>query len=208
MFSTMSTFLLTAIALTAVSPVEFTAAKPVWLEGRETEMNVYAGFRAVIDDAVSEPATIRVAASTLYRLYVNGEFIGHGPARGPHGYYRVDEWKTLPWRSNGRMWSPLRWRDIMPTVTMLDQPRSCRRKRQAETVLAQPALKQTVHRPIAERMQKVQRHSFQRLRGGMATCSGLDAPAAPGKLSGSSALIRTATAAKQLLPRGVPYSRF
>ncbi|HDP35284.1 MAG TPA: hypothetical protein ENN29_09270 [Candidatus Hydrogenedentes bacterium] len=67
----------------AVPAVEFVAARPVWLEGRETEMNVFAGFRAVVETPATEPMAVRVAASTLYRLYVNGAFVGHGPARGP-----------------------------------------------------------------------------------------------------------------------------
>jgi len=33
-----------------------------------------------------------VAAASIYRAWLNGEFLGCGPARGPHGYYRVDEW--------------------------------------------------------------------------------------------------------------------
>jgi len=35
---------------------------------------------------------IRIAAATIYRLFCNGVFVGHGPARAAHGYYRVDEW--------------------------------------------------------------------------------------------------------------------
>ena len=35
-------------------------------------------------------ATLYLAASTLYRLWVNGAFAGAGPARAAHGYYCVD----------------------------------------------------------------------------------------------------------------------
>ncbi len=55
-------------------------------------MNLLVGFRAVIAAPPPQNAVLRVAASTLYRARVNGQFLGHGPARGPHGYYRVDEW--------------------------------------------------------------------------------------------------------------------
>jgi len=73
--------------------VEFVSAKPVWLEGRETEKNLFVGFRAVFDaPESSERVVLRVTASTLYRAFINGTFCGYGPARGPHRYYRVDEW--------------------------------------------------------------------------------------------------------------------
>jgi alpha-L-rhamnosidase len=70
----------------------FAAAKPVWLEGREKEMNLSVGFRATVDGKAAEKAVVRLTGATVYRLFVNGEFLGYGPARGPHGYDRVDEW--------------------------------------------------------------------------------------------------------------------
>ena len=70
----------------------FAAAQPVWLEGREREMNVFAGFRATVDGTAAENAVLRLTGVTMCRLFVNGEFLGYGPARGPHGYDRVDEW--------------------------------------------------------------------------------------------------------------------
>ena len=72
--------------------VAFRAAKPVWLAGRETEMNLLAGFRAVVSVTPEQPAMLRVTASSLYRAWLNGEFLGCGPARGPHGWFRIDEW--------------------------------------------------------------------------------------------------------------------
>jgi alpha-L-rhamnosidase len=70
----------------------FQSAKPGWLQGRETEMNLFVGLRAGFDKPAGANATLRITASTLYRCFLNGEFVGHGPARGPHGFYRVDEW--------------------------------------------------------------------------------------------------------------------
>ena len=85
MISITSFLVLAGMSFAVVTPAaDFTAARPVWLEGRETEMNVYAGFRAIVEAPSTEPVTVRVAASCLYRLYVNGEFVGHGPARGPN----------------------------------------------------------------------------------------------------------------------------
>jgi hypothetical protein len=71
----------------------FLSARPVWPKGRETEMNLFVGFRVVFDRPKSGAAVLRIAGSSVYRIFLNGEFVGYGPARGPHGYYRVDEWQ-------------------------------------------------------------------------------------------------------------------
>lgn len=57
-------------------------------------MNITGGFRATFkaDSDLPDSCLVRITASARYRLYVNGVFVGHGPAAGPHGYYRVDEW--------------------------------------------------------------------------------------------------------------------
>ena len=71
----------------------FIAARPVWPDGREEEMNLTVGFRATFDRPTGDRTFLRVTGSSLYRIYLNGKFIGHGPARGPRDYYRVDEWE-------------------------------------------------------------------------------------------------------------------
>ena len=86
-----------------VSPAEeakdapvFLRAKPVWAADREEEMNVSLVFSADID--VDDPAGVilRVTGSTIMRVRVNNEFAGYGPARGPHGWFRIDEWNIAP----------------------------------------------------------------------------------------------------------------
>lgn len=68
----------------------FARALPVWAEGRETEKNLTLSFREVIDARATNDALIRIAASTDYRLRVNGEFVAHGPSVAAHDFYRVD----------------------------------------------------------------------------------------------------------------------
>ncbi len=80
----------------------FVVAQPVWLAGRAEEMNLSVGFRAAFSAKQSEAMTLRVTASSVYRAMVNGEFVGYGPARGPHGWYRVDEWDLKPHLRPGR----------------------------------------------------------------------------------------------------------
>lgn len=69
----------------------FENAGPVWLRGLENEQNIHAGFRAVFPMTGKDSAVLRLTGATLYRVFLNGEFIHHGPARGPHGFYRVDK---------------------------------------------------------------------------------------------------------------------
>jgi alpha-L-rhamnosidase len=67
-------------------------ATPVWAEGRETEMNLNLGFHGVFQAGENQEVKLRITASTLYRVFLNGEFLGYGPARAAHGYFRVDEY--------------------------------------------------------------------------------------------------------------------
>lgn len=173
---------LLASVLLAVSPAlaaSFRMGRPVWPTGRERDMNVTAGARAVIDAPPGEPVVLRVTAATIYRAFVNGHYRGHGPARGPHGFFRVDEWDIA--------------RDLRPgqnviaievagynanSYAYLDQPSFL----QAEVMAGDLVLAGTgvdtcpewksaredarplpfVLRVLPERVQKVQRYSFQR----------------------------------------------
>ena len=67
-------------------------ALPVWAEGREKEMNLTLGFRGTFQAEKNQDYILKITASTLYRVFLNGEFLGYGPARAAHGYFRVDEY--------------------------------------------------------------------------------------------------------------------
>lgn len=71
--------------------VGFAGAQPIWPEGRQHEKNLFVGFRAVFRQLANRTARLRVTGASLYRIYHNGRFVGHGPARAAHGYARVDE---------------------------------------------------------------------------------------------------------------------
>ena len=67
----------------------FETAKPVWLKGLSGEKNITAGFYARVDNVVR--ATLKVATSGFFRVFVDGAFVHYGPARAAHGFFRVDE---------------------------------------------------------------------------------------------------------------------
>ena len=66
----------------------FRFAKPIFPKGKNTEMNVFATFKATVPSIKN--AEIKLAAYTFYSLYVNGEHVAFGPARTAKGYARVD----------------------------------------------------------------------------------------------------------------------
>jgi len=72
-----------------VQNARFEKALPVWLLGREKEMNLWISLRAVASGA--KKTVLRLTGSSAYDIRVNGTFIAFGPARCAHGFYRVDE---------------------------------------------------------------------------------------------------------------------
>ena len=69
----------------------FQAAKPIWPIELMGQMNYTVEFRAVIDCKNTGTGILKITTSTVYRVFINGEFAGYGPARAAEGYFRVDE---------------------------------------------------------------------------------------------------------------------
>lgn len=74
--------------------IHFEKAKPIWANGREKEKNCELAFRAIIPQGT---ARLKLAAATIYRVFVNAEFVAAGPARTSHGFYCVDELDLTKW---------------------------------------------------------------------------------------------------------------
>ena len=157
--------LIVSIAVADENP-SFLSAKPVWLEGREKEKNVFSGFRATVDGKAAESAVLRLTGSTICRIFVNGEFLGYGPARGPHGFYRVDEWSLKGHCKSGPNVIAIEVAGYNAnSYYFLDQPSYL----QAEVVKGRKVLASTGGKgtqfeaqALDCRVQKVQRYSFQR----------------------------------------------
>ena len=71
----------------------FLRAKPVWEDGKEKVSNYTLLFRTEIEGkyALKDKVVIKLTGHTVYKLYINGNFVLHGPARTAHNYWRVDE---------------------------------------------------------------------------------------------------------------------
>jgi alpha-L-rhamnosidase len=141
-------------------------ALPVWVSGREKEMNLNLGFRGVFQARKGQAVQLRVTASTIYRIFVNGEFVGSGPARAAHGYFRVDEYTPDVQLREGENVIAVEVAGYnVNSYYILDQP---------SFLLAEAEVDGKVELAtgtkggnfeafqIKERLQKVERYSFQR----------------------------------------------
>lgn len=70
---------------------KFINAKPTWLKNKRETVNLQVGFRCDFDADCDKKYVLRLAGSTYYKVYINGEFVAYGPARAPHGFVRADE---------------------------------------------------------------------------------------------------------------------
>ena len=205
--------LATVIASVSVAEtIQFESAKPIWPEGRTEEKNLFVGFRAVFDKPENDAAVLRITGSTLYRVYLNGEFIGHGPARGPHGYYRVDEWDLGRKLRAGKNLAAIEVAGYNAnSYYLLDQPAFV----QAEVISDRRVLASTAGKGapfeaaiLEERSQKVQRYSFQRP---FIEYYRLRPDYGLWRADVSAPFTKTTcaeTPSKNLLPRRIPYPRF
>ncbi len=63
--------------------------KGIWAKNLGQEMNLTVAFS--LDLAAKERFTLKLAAASLYRVYVDGAFVGFGPHRAAKGYARVED---------------------------------------------------------------------------------------------------------------------
>jgi alpha-L-rhamnosidase len=165
-------FLISMIAFFSLSSRAFAAAdgpfvsgKAIWPAGMEKEKNCSVGFRSLFSAPAGAEAILRVAASSVYRVFLNGELIGYGPARGPHGYHRVDEWPLRNLQNGQNILSIEVTVYNVNSYYMVDQPGFL----QAEVLAQGRVLASTDGKGSrfaaqlqSTRLRKVQRYSFQR----------------------------------------------
>ena len=197
-----------------VAPTEtepsFKKAVPVWQKGREEEMNVTLVFRAKFSvSADARRGTIlRSTGSTIMRIRVNGQFAGYGPARGPHAWFRIDEWNIAPYLKEGENEAEIEVAGYNSnSFYLLDQPSFL----QAEIIdgdgraLVATTLEESnetkafvAYDYTGARVQKVQRFSFQRPFIEVYELDGSERPTAELALQPE----------VKYLPRRVPYPEF
>ncbi len=140
----------------------FKVAKPIFLKDMNKEMNVTAFFAANFDCS-GENAVLTITGATYYRITVNGEFVGYGPARAPHGFTRVDVLdisKYVSWGLNQIVIEVASYN--CDTFAFVNVPGFL----QAEITADDKVIAATGYNFIGfidvERVQKVMRYSYQR----------------------------------------------
>ncbi len=193
-------------------PPMLVRAKPVWLAGKKNERNITAAFRATFGAPAHGGAMLAVAAATVYRAFLNGAFLGHGPARGPHGHFRVDEWRLDGLLAPGENTIAIEVAGYnVNSYYTLDQPSFL----QAEVRAGEEALVATgshergfIGRRLHERRQKVIRYSFQRpFTEAWTLRPGWDAWRRSGERAFASEELADLPD-RWLIPRRVPHCRF
>jgi len=194
----------------AETPVSFRAAKPIWPAGREKELNLFVAFAAEIPYASGE-VTIWLAASTLYRVHVNGQFCASGPARTAHGYYRVDVIPLTSYLSLGANTVVIEVSGAnINSYWTLNQASFLQAEiTNAGNVLAATGRAKSFRATLlAQRLQKVQRYSFQRTFIEAYRLDEEHAKWKEGKWPRTRDITCAVFAANPLLPRRAPYPTY
>jgi alpha-L-rhamnosidase len=190
----------------------FKSAQPIWPSGRDREMNLTVVFETKIDLPAQGPVLISIAASTLYRLTVNGSFRSWGPARGPHSFFRVDVLDITDRLKSGSnaVFIEVAGYNINSFWT-LNQPSFL----QAEITCAGSVLASTQGQgrqfsaTIADgRLQRVQRYSFQRAFAESYRFGSGSALTSRSSASKNASVACAAASPRRLLARGAPHPDF
>jgi len=80
----------------------FGRAQWIWCEGDPVPQNFYLYCRQSVDlGAGLRSAEVHVTADSRYKLFVNGEFVGRGPARYDQRWQSYDTYDILPFLQEG-----------------------------------------------------------------------------------------------------------
>lgn len=141
----------------------FTKAKPVWAEDRQEEKHLILSFREIIKAGWNKNAYIRIAASTNYRLMVNGEFVAHGPCVAAHDFYRIDCYDLKPYLKCGKNLVALEVAGYNePSYYLLDQPSFLQAEIELNGEIVAATGEDFTAYELNQRKRDVPRFSFQR----------------------------------------------
>ncbi len=133
--------------------------KGIWLKGFLEEKNIMAAFQYRLTP--EEKTKIFLAASNLYRIFVNSEFVGYGPARAAHGYSRVDSYDLSSWKGKEVCITvEVHSANINSYYLVEERPFFAAQIREGEKILAEATDFTPFH--LTSRVQKVRKFSFQR----------------------------------------------
>jgi len=66
-------------------------AKTIFVKNKSDQNNVQTGYFSNFNVGQdNQNVSVNITSKDFYRLYINGKFVYHGPARAAHGYARID----------------------------------------------------------------------------------------------------------------------
>ena len=144
--------------------ITFDKAVPVWVRGRENELNLWVSLRVIAKKG--ENSLLRVTGHAAYHVRVDGELIAFGPAKCGDGYYRVDELDlTSHIKKNSVITITIAGYNCI-CGSILDKPSFiCAELIENGEITAATGHEGFVCRYVTEHVQKVQRYSNQRTFG-------------------------------------------
>lgn len=141
----------------------FEEAIPVWSKGREKEQNLTLSFREVVEIGFAKEASIRLTASSDYRLRVNGRFVAHGPCVAAHDFYRIDAYDLKPYLRRGKNIIAIEVAGYnSPSYYLLDQPSFLQAEIEVNGEVVSATGEGFEAYDFKQRIQDVPRFSFQR----------------------------------------------
>ncbi len=131
----------------------------LWAKGLLQEKNIHLIFQYRLTPQKGD--RLILAASNLYRLFIDSQFSGYGPARAAHGYSRQDEYDLTFWAGKDVTLSVEVYSANVNTYYTVDETPFFAAELYRKEKLFAKSRDFTAYR-MTGRVQKVQRFSFQR----------------------------------------------
>ena len=188
------------------------AAEPIWVAAEKGEVNSSYVFTTSFDWDGQSPLKLRFSGCSVFRVFVNGEFAAYGPARGPHGWFRMDEWDIARFAKEGRNWLAIEGVAYNTTTYYIINHAPFL---QAEVLEGDKVVRATGDGKwdacFTGRVRKAPRYSLQRAQSEIYEVGKCfewwKRPALTGRICKKSLIVTNAPAVK-LIERGAPYPTF
>ena len=190
--------------------VRFDVAEPIWTTAEKGEINSTIAFTTHFDWDGKSPLKLRLAGCSIFKVFVNGEFAAYGPARGPHGWFRMDEWDLshVARKGDNRL-SIVGVAYNTTTYYIVEHEPFLQAEVLANGKVVRATGDEKWDANLTERVRKTQRYSLQRAQS--------EVYEVPGQLQWESwkrdgsklkSLVVTNAPSVKMLERGAPYPKF
>ena len=176
----------------------------IWAKGLSEEKNIAVTYQYTLTPAAD--TVLELAASNLYRLFVNGALVGYGPARAAHGCSRLDTYSLAAWAGAETVLSVEVYSANTNTFYTVDERPFFAAEIKTGGEVCAAAADFTAYR-MTERVQKVRRFSFQRTYTEIYHLTGDPMAFYAGTTDGRTPVETEPVGMNKLLPRYVNYPK-